>query len=61
MPVRKLRELDSTTVGVSLPLDELRFDGLVDEDGEIVGDEQRGLIRRKEAGRYEVVFVGEDD
>lgn len=57
MAVRKLRPLDGTTVGVSLPIDDLReLDGVVDENGEIV-HEQQVHIQRTDDGVYRVELL----
>ena len=56
MTVNKLRQLDSNSAGVTIPKDGLRLDGLIDEDGEIDG-EQHAHIRREGPGKWTVEVV----
>ncbi|ELY56615.1 hypothetical protein [Natronolimnohabitans innermongolicus] len=38
MALNKLRQLDSDSVGITLPKDDMRVEGLIDENGELAGD-----------------------
>ncbi|SEH14664.1 hypothetical protein SAMN04487967_1710 [Natronorubrum sediminis] len=38
MALNKIRELDSDSVGITLPKDDMRVEGLIDENGELKGD-----------------------
>ena len=56
MAVNKLRQLDSNSAGVTIPKDDLRLDGLINENGEIDG-EQHAHIRREGPGKWTVEVV----
>ena len=45
MALNKLRDLDGTSTGVTLPRDDLRLDGLVDDAGEIEGEHMAHIHR----------------
>ncbi len=51
----KLRKLDSTTFGVTIPKDDLEGDGIV-VDGELT-DEWQVVVRHVGSGRWEL-FTG---
>jgi hypothetical protein len=55
MPIRKLRRLGSTTVGVSLPKDELQHDGFVSDEGDT--EENNVLVEREGPGEYRVRII----
>jgi hypothetical protein len=38
MALNKLRQLDENSAGVTLPKDDLRLEGLLDENGEVDGE-----------------------
>ena len=38
MALNKLRQLDQDSVGVTLPKDDIRVEGLLDENGQLEGD-----------------------
>ncbi|TYT61805.1 hypothetical protein [Natrialba swarupiae] len=38
MALNKLRQLDPDSVGVTLPKDDVRFEGLLDENGKLEGE-----------------------
>lgn len=58
MPVRKLRNIDGSG-GVTLPKDDLRRDGLIDEDGEI--REAFVEVDRTDEGEYLLRAVDPDE
>ncbi|ELY52477.1 hypothetical protein [Natronolimnohabitans innermongolicus] len=37
MALNKLRQLDSDSIGITLPKDDMRVEGLIDENGELDG------------------------
>lgn len=51
MALNKLRQLDRNTYGVTIPKDDLRLEGLLDENGELV-DEQHLHIQRTDDGEW---------
>ncbi|AXR77699.1 hypothetical protein [Natrarchaeobaculum sulfurireducens] len=53
MAVNKLRQLDQHSFGVTLPKDELRSEGLVDENGELV-DEQHFYVQQTDDGEWTI-------
>ena len=38
MALNKLRQLDQNSAGITLPKDDLRLEGLLDEDGSLEGE-----------------------
>ncbi|PCR89416.1 hypothetical protein [Natrinema ejinorense] len=60
MALNKLRELDQNSAGVTLPKDDLRLEGLLDEDGEIDG-EHHVHIRHVDDGQWSLKLVEEID
>ena len=59
MAIHELRKLDRTSAGVTLPRDDLRLEGLIDEDGEI-DDEQQLVVEREGPGKWVVETVDPD-
>lgn len=53
MAINKLRKIDGDSVGVTLPKDDARLDGLIDEDGELTG-EHHLHVDREEKGKWSV-------
>ncbi|ARS91409.1 hypothetical protein [Natrarchaeobaculum aegyptiacum] len=53
MDVNKLRRLDRHTFGVTLPKDDLRSEGLIDENGELV-DDQHFYVQRTDDGEWTI-------
>ncbi|AXR82354.1 hypothetical protein [Natrarchaeobaculum sulfurireducens] len=51
MALNKLRQLDRNTYGVTIPKDDLRLEGLLDENGDLV-DEQHLHIQRTDDGEW---------
>lgn len=49
MALHKLRKLDNDSAGLTLPKDDLREAGLLDEDGEVLEDVYLG-IRYRDGG-----------
>lgn len=60
MPIHKLRKLDETTYGVTLPKDDLMLEGIVGEDGELLEDEQRVVVDRRDDGQWSVERLDAD-
>ncbi|MDS0475277.1 hypothetical protein [Natrinema sp. 1APR25-10V2] len=60
MALNKLRKLDQNSAGVTLPKDDLRLEGLLDEDGEIDG-EHHIHIRHVDDGQWSLELVEEID
>ncbi|WP_408957271.1 hypothetical protein [Natrinema sp. 74] len=58
MALNKLRMLDQNSAGVTLPKDDLRVEGLLDEDGEIDG-EHHIHIRHVDDGQWSLELVEE--
>ena len=57
MALNKLRKLDEDCAGVTLPKDDLRLDGLLDEDGELIEDEQWLHVDRQDEGEWTIEVV----
>lgn len=57
MPLLKLRKLDHTTAGLTVPKDDLRQEGLADMDGKLLFDEQFVSLRRTGEGTWEFELV----
>lgn len=51
--IMKLRELDGSSFGVTLPKDDLRQDGLLDVDDELTDDWQI-VVRHVGSGKWEL-------
>ncbi|SEQ96830.1 hypothetical protein [Natrinema salaciae] len=60
MALNKLQQLDQNSAGVTLPKDDLRLEGLLDENGEIDG-EHHVHIRHVDDGEWTLELVGEID
>jgi len=58
MALNKLRQLDRDSVGVTLPKDDMRIEGLLDEDGEIDGNYHMH-IRHVDDGEWSLKLVEE--
>ncbi|SEQ03581.1 hypothetical protein [Natrinema salaciae] len=56
MALNKLRQLDQNSAGVTLPKDDLRLEGLLNEDGEIDG-EHHVHIRHIDDGQWRLELV----
>ena len=60
MALNKIRQLDQNCFGVTLPKDDLRVAGLLDENGELVDDYQ-AHIKQEEMGAWSIeLFDGID-
>lgn len=58
MPLHKLRKLDDTTAGITLPKGDLRLEGLANEDGELLERPHLNVVRVEE-GVWRVERVDE--
>ncbi|MFC7214572.1 hypothetical protein ACFQO4_10855 [Saliphagus sp. GCM10025334] len=56
MALNKLRQLDQNSAGVTLPKDDLRLEGILDENGEVEG-EHHAHIRHVDEGKWTVELV----
>lgn len=56
MALNKLREFSDGSFGVVIPKDDLRLDGLLDDDGDLAG-EQHAHVRREEDGGWSIEIV----
>ncbi|EMA38617.1 hypothetical protein [Halobiforma nitratireducens] len=56
MALNKLRQLDQHSLGVTLPKDDLRIKGLLDENGELRED-QHVHVRRTGDGEWQLELV----
>lgn len=56
MALNKLRDFDSGSAGVTIPRDDLRLDGLIDDDGELEG-ENVVHIRRDGPREYRMTIL----
>ena len=56
MALNKLRKLDKNSAGVTLPKDDLRVEGLLDEKGEIDGD-HHVHIRHVDDGEWRLRLI----
>ena len=53
MALNKIRQLDQNCFGVTLPKDDLRVEGILDENGELV-DEFQAHIRHEGNGEWTI-------
>ncbi|SDK70818.1 hypothetical protein [Natronorubrum texcoconense] len=56
MALNKLRQLDGNSAGVTMPKDDLRLEGLIDENGELA-DEHHVHIQRVNDGQWTLELV----
>ncbi|QLG51080.1 hypothetical protein [Natrinema halophilum] len=56
MALNKLRQLDRDSVGITLPKDDMRVEGLLDEDGRLEGD-HHVHIRHVDDGEWSLELV----
>ncbi|SIS14689.1 hypothetical protein [Natronorubrum thiooxidans] len=56
MALNKLRQLDQDSVGITLPKDDVRLEGLLDEDGRLEG-EHHVHIRHVGEGEWSLELV----
>ncbi|QSX00899.1 hypothetical protein [Haloterrigena alkaliphila] len=56
MALNKLRQLDRDSVGITLPKDDMRVEGLLDENGQLRGD-HHVHIRHIDDGEWTVELV----
>lgn len=56
MALNKLRQLDRDSAGIALPKDDLRLEGLLDEEGQIEGDHYVH-IRHLDEGEWSIELV----
>jgi len=59
MAIQKLRELDRTSAGVTLPRDDLKLEGLIEEDGSVVDRPLK--VERIDDGTWEIEVLDPDD
>ncbi|WP_323172984.1 hypothetical protein [Natrialba sp. PRR66] len=57
MVLNKLRKLDQNSLGVTLPKDDLRVEGLLDENGDL-RDEHHIHIRHVAEGEWILEIIG---
>ncbi|NGM69425.1 hypothetical protein G6M89_10460 [Natronolimnobius sp. AArcel1] len=60
MALNKLRQLDQHSLGVTLPKDDLRLEGLLDENGEL-RDEHHVHVRHTDTGEWQLELVEDID
>ena len=60
MALNKLRQLDRDSVGITLPKDDIRVEGLLDENGQLEG-EHHIHIRHVDDGQWSLELVEEID
>ncbi|WP_436347386.1 hypothetical protein [Natronorubrum sp. FCH18a] len=58
MALNKLRQLDGNSAGVTMPKDDLRLEGLIDENGVLDG-EHHVHIHHKGDGKWTVELVAD--
>ena len=56
MALNKLRQLDQDSVGITIPKDDVRVEGLLDENGQLQGD-HHVHIRHVGDGKWSVELV----
>ncbi|AHG00325.1 hypothetical protein HALLA_17490 [Halostagnicola larsenii XH-48] len=56
MALNKLRELDDYSYGVTVPKDDLRIDGILDENGDLEGD-HHFHVQRTGKGKWSLEVV----
>lgn len=60
MALHKLRKLDDSTAGLTVPIDDLRELGLADMDGNLLFDEQYVRVRMTDDGEWTIELVDTD-
>ncbi|WP_135807271.1 hypothetical protein [Halorussus marinus] len=60
MALHKLRKLDESTAGLTVPIDDLRELGLADMDGNLLFEEQYARVRMTDDGEWEITLVDMD-
>jgi hypothetical protein len=58
MAVNKLRQLDSNSAGVTIPKDDLRLEGLIDDEGNLDGEHHAHI--RREGDREWIITLVDD-
>ena len=59
MAIQKLRDLDRTSAGVTLPRDDLKLEGLLDADGSVV--DRPVKVERVDEAVWEIEVLDPDD
>lgn len=59
MAIQKLRDLDRTSAGVTLPRDDLKLAGLLDADGSV--EDRPVLVERTDDRTWEIEVLDPDD
>ncbi|MFB6189744.1 MAG: hypothetical protein ABEI57_07645 [Halapricum sp.] len=59
MAIQKLRELDRTSAGVTLPKDDLKLEGLIDSDGSVVDCPVK--VEKTDEATWEITVLDPDD
>lgn len=59
MAIQKLRELDRTSAGVTLPRDDLKLEGLIDADGSV--EDRPVIVERTGDATWEIEVLDPDD
>lgn len=59
MAIQKLRDLDRTSAGVTLPRDDLKLEGLIDADGSVV--DRPVIVERTDDRTWKIEVLDPDD
>jgi len=59
MAIQKLRDLDRTSAGVTLPRDDLKLEGLIDADGSVA--DRPVKVERTDDRTWEIEVLDPDD
>jgi hypothetical protein len=59
MAIQKLRDLDRTSAGVTLPRDDLKLEGLLDADGSVA--DRPVKVERTDDRTWEIEVLDPDD
>jgi len=59
MAIQKLRDLDRTSAGVTLPRDDLKLEGLIDPDGSVA--DRPVKVERTDDRTWEIEVLDPDD
>lgn len=59
MHIQKLRKLDRTSAGVTLPKDDLKLEGLINADGSVA--DQPVKVERTDDATWEIEVLDPDD
>jgi hypothetical protein len=59
MAIQKLRDLDRTSAGVTLPRDDLKLEGLLDADGSV--EDRPVKVERTDDATWEIEVLDPDE